>query len=65
MNQKKLIAILILAFIAFGNAVYLTNQAYTLKAKLAASAGTYSSFCDLSDKFSCSNVLLAPAAQVF
>lgn len=65
MKSKKLLAILILSALAFFNAVYLTNQAFTLRDKLAASVGTYSSFCDLNSTFSCSNVLLAPAAQVF
>lgn len=56
---------MVLAVIAFGNAVYLTNQAYTLKTKLAESAGTYSTFCDINSTFSCSNVLLSPRAQFF
>lgn len=56
---------MVLAAIAFGNAVYLTHQAYTLKAKLAESAGQYSSFCDINSTFSCSNVLLSPRAQIF
>lgn len=56
---------MVLAAIAFGNAVYLTSQAYALKAKLAESAGSYSTFCDINDTFSCSNVLLSPRAQIF
>lgn len=56
---------MVLAAIAFGNAVYLTTQAYTLKAKMAETAGTYSSFCDINSTFSCSNVLLSPRAQIF
>lgn len=63
--KKLFIAIMVLAAIAFGNAVYLTNQAYTLKTKLAESAGTYSSFCDINSTFSCSNVLISPRAQFF
>lgn len=63
--KKIFIAIMVLAVIAFGNAVYLTNQAYTLKSKLAESVGSYSTFCDINSTFSCSNVLLSPRAQVF
>ena|ERR1035437_8694972 len=63
--KKLFIAVMVLAAIAFGNAVYLTTQAYTLKTKLAESTGTYSSFCDINSTFSCSNVLLSPRAQIF
>ncbi len=56
---------MVLATIAFANAVYLTNQAYTLKTKMTESAGMYSTFCDLNSTFSCSNVLLSPRAQFF
>jgi len=63
--KKLFIAIMVLAFVAFANAVYLTTQAYSLKAKMAETAGTYSSFCDLNSTFSCSNVLLSPRAQFF
>jgi uncharacterized membrane protein len=63
--KKLLITVMILASIAFGNAVYLTTQAYTLKAKMAESIGTYASFCDINSTFSCSNVLLSPRAQFF
>lgn len=54
-----------LAVIAFGNAVYLTNQAYTLKTKLVESTGSYTTFCDINSTFSCSNVLISPRAQFF
>lgn len=63
--KKLFIAIMVLAAVAFGNAVYLTNQAYTLKTKIEESAGTYSTFCDINSTFSCSNVLLSPRAQFF
>jgi uncharacterized membrane protein len=63
--KKLFIAIMVLAAIAFGNAVYLTSHAYTLKTKLAESAGSYSTFCDLNSTFSCSNVLISPRAQFF
>ncbi|MFA6090179.1 MAG: vitamin K epoxide reductase family protein [Candidatus Gracilibacteria bacterium] len=63
--KKLFIAIMVLAAIAFGNAVYLTTQAYTLKTQLAESAGSYASFCDINSTFSCSNVLLSPRAQFF
>lgn len=63
--KGSFIAIMVLAAIAFGNAVYLTNQAYTLKTKIAESAGAYSTFCDINSTFSCSNVLLSPRAQFF
>ncbi|NCO97864.1 vitamin K epoxide reductase family protein [Candidatus Gracilibacteria bacterium] len=63
--KKLFIAIMVLAAIAFGNAVYLTNQAYTLKAKIAESTGSYSTFCDINSTFSCSNVLISPRAQFF
>ena len=63
--KKLFVAVMVLAAFAFGNAVYLTNQAYTLKTKLAETAGTYSSFCDINSTFSCSNVLLSPRAQFF
>lgn len=63
--KKILLAIIILALVAFANAVYLTTQAYSLKAEMAETAGTYSSFCDLNSTFSCSNVLLSPRAQFF
>jgi len=61
--KKLFIAIMTLSVIAFGNAVYLTNQAYTLKEKMAESIGSYSTFCDINSTFSCSNVLLSPRAQ--
>ena len=61
--KKLFIAIMTLSVIAFGNAVYLTNQAYTLKEKMAESIGYYSTFCDINSTFSCSNVLLSPRAQ--
>lgn len=63
--KKLFIAVMVLAAIAFGNAVYLTHQTYTLKTKLAESAGSYSNFCDINSTFSCSNVLLSPRAQFF
>ncbi|MDD2891397.1 MAG: vitamin K epoxide reductase family protein [Candidatus Gracilibacteria bacterium] len=63
--KKLFIAIMTLAIIAFGNAIYLTNQAYTLKTKLAESTGSYSTFCDINSTFSCSNVLISPRAQFF
>ena len=63
--KKLFIAIIALSIIAFGNAVYLTNQAYTLKTKITESTGSYSSFCDINSTFSCSNVLLSPRAQFF
>ncbi len=63
--KKLFIAVMVLAAIAFGNAVYLTNQAYTLKSKIETSAGSYSTFCDINSTFSCSNVLLSPRAQIF
>lgn len=63
--KKLFIAIMTLAVIAFGNAVYLTNQAYTLQTNMAESAGTYSTFCDINSTFSCSNVLISPRAQFF
>lgn len=63
--KKMFLAIMALSIVAFGNAVYLTNQAYTLKEKMAESAGSYSTFCDINSTFSCSNVLLSPRAQIF
>ncbi len=63
--KKLFITVMVLATIAFGNAVYLTNQAYTLKDKMAESAGSYATFCDINSTFSCSNVLLSPRAQIF
>lgn len=63
--KKLFIAVIVLAIFAFGNAVYLTTQAYTLKAKMAESVGSYSTFCDINSTFSCSNVLLSPRAQFF
>lgn len=63
--KKLFVTVMILAAIAFGNAVYLTTQAYTLKTKVAESIGSYSTFCDINSTFSCSNVLLSPRAQFF
>ncbi len=63
--KKLFVAVIVLAAFAFGNAVYLTTQAYTLKIKMAESVGNYSTFCDINSTFSCSNVLLSPRAQFF
>jgi uncharacterized membrane protein len=63
--MKKLWVILALCVLAFGNAFYLTRQAYVLKEKQQATVGTMNSFCDFNESFACSPVLLSPYAQFF
>jgi uncharacterized membrane protein len=53
--MKKYLVIIFLSLIAFLNAWYLTQQAYTQ------STG---SFCDINDKLSCTNVFAAPEARM-
>lgn len=55
--MKKYLTIILLSLLAFVNAGYLTYQAYTQ------TAGT-TSFCDINDKFSCTNVFAAPQAWI-
>lgn len=61
--KKKYIVILILAFIALGNAVYLSSKAYQL---LHPTEGvTVSSGCDINPTFSCTNVIVHPDTMIF
>lgn len=61
--MKKLITVCVLSFLAFINAIYLTAQFYKIES--AESAWNISSFCDISNSFSCTNVLASPYSQVF
>lgn len=65
--MKKYIIILILCVIAWGNALYLSYQAYNLNqaAYYGQSVEDISSFCDLSETASCTNVLKHPLSKVF
>lgn len=62
MNSKKLIVIILLAIIAFINATYLSYHAFLIDFTTSL---TSSSFCDISNKFSCSNVLVSPESKFF
>lgn len=53
--MKKYLVIIFLSLIAFLNAWYLTQQAYTQST---------SSFCDINDRLSCTNVFAAPEARI-
>lgn len=61
--MKKLIAICILSLVAFFNAAYLTMQDY--KIQNATDKTSISSFCDLNNTLSCTNVLASPYSRVF
>ncbi len=61
--MKKLLAICILSIIAFLNAAYLTIQNYKIES--TADKWNITSFCDLNNKFSCTNVLSSPYSKVF
>ncbi|EKE30073.1 MAG: hypothetical protein ACD_2C00049G0001 [uncultured bacterium (gcode 4)] len=61
--MKKLFAICILSIIAFWNATYLTMQNYRIE-NLPAN-WKVTSFCDLNNTFSCTNVLSSPYSKVF
>ncbi len=63
--MKKLIAVLILALIAFVNASYLTYRSYELDKQIQANWKMEASFCDVSNTLSCSTVLKNPYAKVF
>lgn len=58
--MKKLYAIIILAFISFLNAVYLTIEAFRLK-----SWATTEFICDINDKLSCSSLFTFDFAWIF
>ncbi|EKE28252.1 MAG: hypothetical protein ACD_3C00084G0008 [uncultured bacterium (gcode 4)] len=60
--MKKLLAICILSILAFANATYLTIQNYRIEN--ATTNWKLSSFCDLNDIFSCTNVLSSPYSKV-
>ncbi|MDD2565924.1 MAG: vitamin K epoxide reductase family protein [Candidatus Gracilibacteria bacterium] len=59
--MKKLLTICILSVIAFMNATYLTVQNYKIE---HSPVGSVSSFCDLSNSLSCTNVLSSPYSKV-
>ena len=61
--MKKLFAICILSLIAFFNATYLTVENYKLES--AVNKWSVSSFCDLNNVFSCTNVLSSQYSKVF
>lgn len=61
--MKKLIAICILSFVAFINATYLTYENYRIE-KLEVNSQV-SSFCDINNILSCTNVLSSPYSKVF
>ncbi|MDD2486932.1 MAG: vitamin K epoxide reductase family protein [Candidatus Gracilibacteria bacterium] len=61
--MKKLITICALSILAFINATYLTVQNY--KIEQAENIGQISSFCDLNNTFSCTNVLSSPYSKIF
>lgn len=58
--MKKLYAIIILAFISFLNAVYLTYWAFNYK-----SWDTSEFFCDINSTFSCSNLFAFDFSWIF
>jgi len=60
--MRKLIVICILSIIAFINATYLTIQNYKIE---NSPVWTISSFCDLNNSFSCTNVLSSPYSKIF
>ena len=60
--MKKLMTVCILSVIAFLNAIYLTNQYYRI---VWSEWANVSSFCDINNTFSCSNVLASPYSQIF
>lgn len=60
--MKKLLTICIISVVAFLNAVYLTVQNYKIE---HAPKWSISSFCDLNNSFSCTNVLSSPYSKVF
>ena len=60
--MKKLIIICILATLAFFNATYLTYQNYQIE---NAPEWSITSFCDLNNTFSCTNVLSSPYSKIF
>lgn len=61
--MKKLIIICILSIIAFFNATYLTYQNNLIEK--ASEKWQISSFCDINNTFSCTNVLSSPYSKVF
>lgn len=61
--MKKLLAICIISILAFLNAIYLTTENY--KIEQATNKWSISSFCDLNNTFSCTNVLSSPYSKVF
>ena len=65
--MKKYIIILILCIIAWGNALYLSYQAYNINQATyyGQSVENISSFCDVSETASCTNVLKHPLSKVF
>lgn len=58
--MKKLYAILVLALLSLGNAIYLTIAAFNYKA-----GDTSALFCDIGDTFSCSNLFSFDFAWIF
>lgn len=60
--RKKYIIILVLAFIAFLNAAYLSTKAYRLLNPVAGVIVT--SACDISPSFSCTNVIVHPDTMI-
>lgn len=64
--SKKLLTIIGLSIIATFNAIYLTFNAYSVKAvKVFWQADAPSTFCDLSSTFSCSSVFTHDFAWIF
>jgi len=61
--KKKYIIILILALIAFGNAIYLSLKAYQLLNPVEGI--TVSSGCDINATISCTSVIVHPGTMIF
>lgn len=61
-NKYRFLAIIVLSFLAFINASYLSYKAYFFR---FVDPNGLSSFCDISSTFSCTEVLRHPLSQVF
>lgn len=61
-NKRKFFVIMVLSFLAFINASYLSYKAYFFR---FIDPNGLSSFCDVSSTFSCTEVLRHPLSQVF
>lgn len=60
--KNKYLLIVLLCVVAIANAAYLSNEAYQY---MYVDSSALSSFCDLSQNISCSEVLKSPYSRVF